>query len=141
VDRWSRLILAVGVALSMGACGATPGEQNLRDSFAEQIASVGIVKNFERRGDELTFRAPYEANADVAWRVRIDSATVESNDDDRQPFKGTVKSSWYADGKLIETRDSGAKMYADLPTDFLDKGVGQDCWAFWDAATRKWSWT
>lgn len=134
----SKLALAVVAVVSLAACGGVePGEQNLRDSFAEQIASVGFVRNFERRGDELTFQAPYEAKAEVPWRVRIDSAKVEPNNDERQPFKGSVKASWYADGKLIEPRDS----YADLPSDFLDKGVGQDCWAFWDAAARKWSWT
>jgi hypothetical protein len=141
VEQRSRMVLAVAVAASMAASmacrGSEPDEQNLRDSFAEQVASVGFVKSFERRGDELTFRAPYEANTEVAWRVRIDSATVEPNDDERQPFKGTVKSSWYADGRLIEPRDS----YSDLPSDFLDKGIAQDCYAYWDGDSRKWSWT
>jgi hypothetical protein len=137
VVHGSRMILAAAVAAAMACGGVTPGEQNLRDSFAEQIASVGFVRNFERHGDEMTFRAPYEANAEVEWRVRIDSTMVEPNDDDRQPFKGTVKSSWYAGGKLIEPRGRNA----DLPSDFLDKGLAQDCYAFWDAASRKWGWT
>jgi hypothetical protein len=131
------MVLSMAVLAAMACGGIKPGEGNLRDSFAEQIASVGFVKNFERKGDELTFRAPYEANAEVEWRVHIDSATVEPNADERQPFKGTVKSSWYAGGKLIEPRGRDS----DLPTDFLDKGLAQDCYAFWDAAGRKWGWT
>jgi hypothetical protein len=134
--RW---VLAVAFAALASACAssADPNDRNLRDSFAEQIASVGFVKNFERRGDELTFRAPYEDKAEVSWRVRIDSAKVEPNDDQAQPFKGTVKSSWYADEKLIEPGDS----FTGLPSDFVTKGLAQDCWAFWVAATRQWSWT
>jgi hypothetical protein len=130
------LLAVVGPAGCGGAEEVAPDENSLKDSFSEQIQSVGLVRGFQRNGDELTFSGPYGREADAAWRIHIDSTLVERQDDERQPYKGTVKSSWYVNGTKIEPRGT----YADLPTDFLDKGVSQDCWAFWEAGAKRWGW-
>jgi hypothetical protein len=138
MTRWLGRASAAGLLLTLVACGGgRPDEASLRDSFVEQIRSVGFVRTFERKGDEVLFSGPYAGEADVQWRVRIDSVLIEPNTDESQPFKGTVKSSWFVDGKPIEPRGS----QSDLPSDFLDKGIGQECWAFWEVSDSRWSWT
>jgi hypothetical protein len=52
-------------------------EQQLVDSFARQIVSTGIVRDFRREGDTLSFSARYGKQPDAKWRVHIDSATIE----------------------------------------------------------------
>jgi hypothetical protein len=126
------LLLAI---LMLAGCG-TPGEEDLRESFAQQIATVSLVRDFQRNGDELTFSGPYGAETDAKWRIHIDSAVIEPQDDETKPYKGTITSSWYANGRLIQPRGS----YSDLPSEFLDKGVGQHCWAFWEKSTKRWGW-
>ena len=141
----ARLSVVVIALAALTACGAqeetasvaAPDEAGLKASFSEQIKSVGLVRDFRQNGDEITFSGTYGREADATWRVRIDSAVIEKQEAQGQPYKGTVKSSWYVNGTLIEPRGT----YADLPTDFLDKGVGQDCWAFWDPAAKRWGWT
>jgi hypothetical protein len=125
----------VAIAGTAG-CASRPSDENLRQSFLDQIASVAFVRDFQRSGDEVTFSGPYGSEANAKWRVRIDSAAIEPQDDQAQPFKGTVKSSWYVNDQLIEPRGA----YSDLPAAFLDKGVSQDCWAFWDGSSSMWSW-
>jgi hypothetical protein len=121
-------------ALPLAACGK-PGVESLRESFSEQVASNQFVREFQRQGDELLFSGPDGAGGTAKWRIRIDSATIEAADEGK-PYKGTVKSSWYANDQLITPtgRDS------NLPIELLDNGLSQDCWAFWDPATRRWSW-
>jgi hypothetical protein len=126
---------AVLVIGSLTAC-TRPSDGNLRQSFLDQIASTAIVRDFQRSGDEVTFSAPYGAEASARWRVRIDSAVVEEQADEQRPYKGTVKSSWFVNDQPIEPRGT----YSDLPSAFLDKGISQDCWAFWEASRRTWSW-
>jgi hypothetical protein len=126
------LILAV---LPLASCGK-PGVESLRASFAEQVASNRFVRDFQRNDDELLFTAPDAAGDDAKWRIHVDSAVIEPNDDPKQPYKGTVKSSWYANGELIQP--TGRE--SNLPVELLDNGVSQDCWAFWEADTKRWSW-
>lgn len=136
--------LAVWGALAIGACSSAPPEQGLRDSFAEQLSANRFVKQFQRNGDELTFVGPGPEGGTASWRVHIDSAVVDANDDpavtpeDREklPYKGTVTSSWYADGVKIEP----ARGQSNLPFELLSNGLSQDCWAYWNASTSKWSW-
>jgi hypothetical protein len=111
-------------------------EQQLRDSFAQQIASTPIVRDFQRSGDTLSFSARYGKQADAKWRVHIDSATVEPQADGATKDKGVVKSSWYVNGEPIQPRGS----QSDLPLPFLDNGIAQECWAFWDGSAGQWSW-
>jgi hypothetical protein len=128
-------------ALMMAACGqsgpAAPGADGLKESFAQQMASNRFVSDFERKGDELIFRAPGVESADPQqWRVRIDSAVVEPNESEEGPFKGTVKSSWYVGDQLVQPTGDRS----NLPVELMDNGLSQDCWAFWNAATERWEW-
>ena len=70
------------------------------------------------------------------WRVHIDSAVVEPQDDEIFPYQGVVTSSWYANGELVEP----VGVMSFLPTEFLDQGIGQECWAFWEAESGRWDW-
>jgi hypothetical protein len=126
---------AASVALLLTACGG-PAESGLRDSFAEQLAANRFIRDFQRQGDELQFTGPGAEGGVAKWRVRVDSAVIEDNPDEAQPYKGTIKSSWYSDGQMVQPsgRDS------NLPIELTDNGLSQDCWAFWDAASRRWTW-
>ena len=130
--------VTAGGLLAVAACAVQPGEVNLRDSFAEQIAAVDGVANFERDGDELTFSGPDGRGGTGNWRVRIDSAVLEPGPDEQVPYQGHVLSSWYRDGELIEPLGS----MSGLPDAFLDPSVGvaQECYALWDAASNTWDW-
>jgi hypothetical protein len=132
-----RLLQSVAIAAAVtSACGGGPDEASLRESFARQLAANGFVKDFQRNGDELTFTAPGAEGGTAKWRVQIDSAVIEPNDAEAQPYKGTVKSSWYSDGQPV--RPSGGE--SNLPFELLSTGLSQDCWAFWDSAAGRWAW-
>ena len=128
-------IVAVAV-VTVAGCSSAPGEQGLRDSFAGQLAANRFVTDFQRNGNEMTFSAPGPEGGTAKWRVQIDGATVEAQDDQAQPYKGTIKSSWYADGQKIEPRgrDSG------LPLELMSNGLSQEPWAFWNPTTSQWGW-
>jgi hypothetical protein len=111
-------------------------EQQLKDSFVRQIASTGIVRDVQRSGDTVSFTARYRDQPAARWRVQIDSATVDRPPGDPAKERGLVKSSWFVDGEQIRPRGS----QSDLPLPFLDNGLAQECWAFWDAGLREWSW-
>ena len=129
-------LLVLGLsALALVACRAVP-EQQLKDSFVQQIASSGIVSDFQQQGDEVRFAAKYGERLDAKWRVHVDSASIERDTDGTTPRKGMVKSSWYVNGEQIRPRGD----QSDLPLAFLDKGIAQECWAFWDKSNHEWSW-
>jgi hypothetical protein len=134
-----RLALALVLMAGLTACGsAAPDTDSLRESFAMQVAANSFVTDFARDGDELTFTGPGPEGGTAEWRVRIDSAVVEANTDDpeQHPFKGTVRSSWFADGRQIEP--SGSE--SNLPFELISNGVSQDCWALWDTEAERWGW-
>jgi hypothetical protein len=56
-----RLIVLGLSALTVVACRAVP-EQQLKDSFVQQIASSGIVRDFQQKGDEVLFAATANAS-------------------------------------------------------------------------------
>jgi len=129
-------LLVLGLsALAVVACGAAP-EQQLKDSFVQQIASSGIVRDLQQKGDEIVFAAKYGERLDAKWRVHVDSASIEPDPGGTTPYKGVVKSSWYVNGEQIRPRGD----QSDLPLAFLDKGIAQECWAFWDKSNHQWSW-
>ena len=136
----ARLLGPACLAGLLAACGGAPSDtpeaDSLRDSFADQIAGVATVSDFERDGDELTFTGPDGSGGEVAWRVTIDSAVVQPWEDESLPYRGVVLSSWYAGGELVQPAGS----ISNLPPDFLDTGIAQDCWGLWDAAERRWTW-
>lgn len=133
-------VIAV-LVLTTAACGGKPGADALRDSFAQQLGSNRFIKDFQRNGDDLTFSGPGAEGGVAKWRVHIDSAVVEPNTDkasnpETQPYKGTVKSSWYSDGQLVRPRGRDS----NLPIELMHDGLSQDCWAYWDKANKRWSW-
>lgn len=127
------LILA---ALPLVACGGQPSVASLRDSFAQQVASNRFIRDFQRDGDDLLFSGPDGAGGLAKWRIHIDAAFVAPYPDEKQPYKGTLNSSWYANDQVIRPRGRDS----NLPIELLDKGVSQDCWAFWDPETKRWDW-
>jgi hypothetical protein len=134
--RKQLLVLGL-IAVALFACRAAPApEQQLKDSFVQQIAASGIVRDFQRNGDEVVFAANYGKRPEAKWRVHIDAASIERDTDGTTPQKGLVKSSWYVDGEQIRPRGD----QSDLPLAFLDKGIAQECWAFWDKGQHEWSW-
>jgi hypothetical protein len=130
-----RVIFCLG-ALALAACGGATPEQQLKDSFVQQIVSSGFARDLQRQADEVTFTGKRAEKNDAKWRVRLDAATVENDQDGKTPRKGTVKSSWFVDGEQIRPRGD----QADLPLPILDAGLAQECWAFWDKSAGKWSW-
>jgi hypothetical protein len=130
------LSLTFAAAVLTTACNGAPSAGSLRDSFAEQLAANKFVTEFKRSGDDLTFKAPRPDGTPSTWRVHIDSAVVEQQSNARQPYKGTVTSAWYANGEQITI--TGAD--SNLPIELTSNGLGQECWAFWEADTRRWSW-
>ena len=136
--RASRCGLAAAAALAALAvsCAPAPGDENLKASFAAQIEAIASVGGFARAGDELTFTQSREGDSDVAWRVTIDSVSLEPRPDDAVPVQGVVVSSWYADGELIEALGSMSR----LPEEFFDAGLAQECWALWNAEQATWGW-
>jgi len=129
-----RLLLVAAPVLA--ACAMQPGEVNLVGSFGEQIAAVDGVTDFERDGNELTFMGPDGEGGIASWRVLIGSTELVSNEG--RPLEGHVVSSWYRDGELIEP-DYSLRM-SMLPNEFVDAGLAQDCYAFWDEAVSGWDW-
>ena len=132
-------ILAAGVIVfaALGAaCSGAPPEQGLRDSFAQQLSANKFIKDFHRSGDDLTFTGPGADGGVAKWRVHIDSVLVEQNGDPAQPYKGTVKSSWFSDDKPVLPRGRDSH----LPIELIANGLGQECWALWQQAEKRWSW-
>ncbi len=125
------------LALLASACGeGRPGTDGLRDSFAAQLAANSFVRDVQRNGDEITFSGPAPDGGVGPWRLVIDSAAVEPNDDPSLPYKGTVTSSWYSDGQPV--RPSGLE--SNLPVELTSNGLAQDCWALWNSASARWEW-
>src|SRR5262245_62053259 len=122
-----KLAVIVGMAILVAACGGAPAESGLRDSFAEQMAANTFIKDFQRSGDDLTFIGPGAEGGVAKWRVHIDSTVVEPNDDPQQPYKGTVKSSWYSNDQLVRPRGRES----NLPIELMATELAQECWAFW----------
>ena len=126
--------------LAMAACGSgTPGVDSLRESFAQQLAANRAVTDFERKGEDLLFSGPApETSGVVKWRVHIDSTAIEPSGDPDYPYKGVVKSSWYANDQVI--RPSAGGKDSNLPVALTSTGLAQECWGLWDKTARKWGW-
>jgi hypothetical protein len=126
---------AILLMVITGGCGK-PGINDLRDSFAQQLAGNKFVKDFQKSADDLQFTGPGADGTVIKWRVHIDSAVIEPTKDAEKPYKGTVKSSWYAgDYKVMADRYE-----SNLPLELISTGLAQDCWAVWNKTTNKWEW-
>ena len=67
---------AILLMVITAGCGK-PGVNDLRDSFAEQLAGNKYVKDFQKNGDDLLFTGPGADGTVIKWRVHIDSAVIE----------------------------------------------------------------
>jgi hypothetical protein len=133
----TRTLFLVFGLLAAGCSSDAPSASGLRDSFAAQLAANPSVAGLTRQGDDLTFTGPGVDGPDRArWRVHIDSAVVERTGDPKSPYKGTVKSSWFANDQPILP----SERESNLPRSLMSNGLAQDCWANWDPDTRTWGW-
>ena len=114
----------------------TPNTNNLQQSFTAQVQAVSGVRDFKKDDYVLEFSAPVVSGSDAKWLVRIDSVTVEPNNDEQYPYRGIIHSSWYANGELVEPRG----VMSFLPMEFLDQGIAQECWALWENDSAQWDW-
>ena len=133
-----RGLVSVAALIAIAQCTEVrPDETSLRDSFADRIAETAGVTAFTHTGDELRFTGPGDDGTTADWRVIIERAQVDPNDlDAARPYLGHITSAWYADGELVEYLGT----MTALPAAYLDRGVGQECWAYWIAAERRWDW-
>lgn len=131
-----RLGLILALVCFITACSSTPPADGLRDSFAQQLSANKFLSDFQRSGDNMTFKAPRPDGTPSIWRVHIDTATVQQQSDEKQPYKGTIASSWFVNGEqiVITGRDS------NLPIELTSNGLSQECWAYWDPTAKRWSW-
>ena len=90
----------------------------------------------QRSGDNITFKGPRPDGTPSIWRVHLDTASVEPQQDEKQPYKGTVTSSWFVNGEKVDI--TGAD--SNLPIELTSNGLSQECWAFWEAEGKRWSW-
>jgi hypothetical protein len=130
--------LAAMAAVGLLACGGgAPPSAGLRDSFLQQLAANRFITDVQTSAEEVRFRGPgVDGKERSEWRVHVDSADVEKADDTARPFKGVVRSSWYADGQLVRMGSTAS----NLPIELTSNGLAQECWAFWEASASRWSW-
>jgi hypothetical protein len=134
-NKAAHAMVAVVLLMAAAGCGK-PSDRDLRDSFAEQLAANKFVKDFQKKGEDLLFVGPGADGTTTNWRVHIDSAVITDTGDAEKPYKGTVKSSWYAaDFKVVPDRYE-----SNLPLELISTGLAQDCWAAWNKTTKKWEW-
>ena len=95
-------------------------------------SSSGSNGNRRPAGTELTSEDP----AWFEWTIHIDTATLEPYDDPATPFRGIVRSTWRVNGRPVIPQGD----ISGLPLWVLETGVSQDCWAFWEAEPKLWSW-
>jgi hypothetical protein len=137
MHRLIPIVVLAAAACLAAACSTKPGPDSLRDSFASQLQTNKFVRDYQRTGDDLRFSAPGANGEDAAkWRIHFDSASVEENADPAHPYKGIVKSSWYANDQRVMPR----LRESNLPLQLTANGLAQECWALWDAAAGRWSW-
>ncbi len=128
---------AQGPNADAGRSKEVMNEESLRDSFAERIQTTELVTDFVYGGDEFRFTGPDGEGGTIAWRVVIDSLLVEPRVfDEEQPYEGRVTSTWYANGEIVEYLGN----MTALPEVYQDRGLAQDCWAYWMEDERNWDW-
>ena len=129
--RWVQVALLLSAAGP--GCGGGPGVESLRESFAQEIEVIDFVRDLELEGDDVTFVRPDGSGQDVSWRVHLNSAIVERQDDEALPYRGIITASWYANDRAILSSGSTS----ELPLWILDAGLSHECWAFWEQSARR----
>jgi len=131
-----RLALIIA-AFAMGCAQPQADDEGLRASFADRISTSSFVSDFTREGDNLKFSGPDGEGGSAEWGVRIDTALVEPNEfDEVMPYQGRITSEWTVNGEVVEYLGN----MTALPEQFLERGLGQECWAYWVEAEGRWDW-
>lgn len=132
------VVLFVVLAVSaLSACGTAPTDESLRESFVRQLSANRFVRDVRRDGGEVRFTAPGADGEDqAAWRVRIDAAIVEPQQDATRPYRGVVRSSWFSNERPVVA--SGGESHLPLP--LTSNGLAQECWALWEQPAGQWTW-
>ena len=131
------LVIAVVGAVTLGCARVEADEEGLRRSFADRIASSSFVSDFSGDDGKFTFLGPDGQGGTAIWQVRIESSLVEPNGlDENMPYQGRITSEWRADGKVVEYLGT----MTALPREFLDRGLAQECWAYWIESAARWDW-
>lgn len=132
------LVVFIFIAAGTGGCAQPQADdESLRGSFAERISTSDFVTNFSREDDDLSFSGPDGKGGSAEWRVRIETSLVEPTQfNEAMPYQGRVTSEWTANGELVEYLGN----MTALPKEFLDRGVAQECWAYWVKAENRWDW-
>lgn len=130
---WGALSL---LTVALTGCTVEPNVDNLRASFVDQIRAIPLVDNLERNGDFISFTRQDGSGEEVDWRVHIDSAVLEPFADEATPYRGIVESTWHVNDAVVYPKGN----ISGLPMWILDQGLSQDCWAFWEAEAKVWSW-
>ena len=113
------------LVLLASACGdGRPSASDLRDSFVAQLAANRFVSNVQPDGDTMTFSGLSAGGGVGAWRIVIDSAEVEPNDDPSLPYKGTITSSWYPTGSSSDRRVASPTYRWNSPATAWRRNVG-----------------
>jgi len=135
-QRSFQIVLLIA-AVTVGCAQSKADNESLRASFSDQISESSFVSDFTREGDELSFLGPDRDGGSVEWRVRIDTSLVEPNlFDEAMPYVGRITSEWTADGEIVGFLGN----MTALSQEFLDRGLGQECWAYWVEAENRWDW-
>ncbi len=134
--RAARACLALLLAAAGFGCGAGPDVGSLKESFAHQIEIIDLVRDLELDGDEVRFLRPDGSGEDVSWRVAINSAIVNPQDNEVLPYRGIITASWYANDRALLSGGGTS----ELPLWILDAGLSQECWAFWEQSVGRWDW-
>jgi len=133
----TRAVDTIAILLLLITAGCSkPGVSDLRASFEQQLAANKYVKDFQKTNDDMQFTGPGADGTITKWRVHIDSAVITDTTDPEKPYKGTVKSSWYAGDYKVEPE----RFESNLPLELISTGLAQDCWAAWNKTTKKWEW-
>ena len=131
------LVTLVPLVQCTGTEPAVPNEGSLRNSFVERLETTEGVTDFSREGDAIRFTGPDGKGNTASWRVVIDSLLVEPRQfDDDRPYEGRVTANWYVDDELVEYLGN----MTALPMLYQDRGLAQECWAFWTEAEGTWDW-
>jgi hypothetical protein len=87
------------------------------------------VKEFQRNGDDMTFigPGPKAAPPNGACISTPPSSNRTRTKGESVAVKGTIKSSWLADGQKIERTPP-----VEPPFELNSNGLSQDCYGFWD---------
>ena len=105
--------------------------------FSDRVSTRSFLGEFAREGNGLTFSGPDGKGGATGWQIRIDSSLAEPNElNEAMPCQGRITLEWTVNGEVVEYLGN----ITVLPIEFLDRGLEQECWAYWVVAEGRWKW-